>query len=87
MRVAKTISITLPPELLAKAQFLAKQENRTMSELFREALRKYKAVDPEWEDLLRRGREHGKAIGITSEEDVERMSDEWRQERRMLANR
>jgi predicted transcriptional regulator len=87
MRVAKTISITLPPELLAKAQAIAKRENRTMSELFREALRQYKSPDPEWEALMAWGLEHGKALGIKSEDDVERMSDEWRAERRQAVAR
>ena len=36
MRTAKTISITLPPDLLVMAQALAEREHRTMSELFRE---------------------------------------------------
>jgi Arc/MetJ-type ribon-helix-helix transcriptional regulator len=87
MRTAKTISITLPPELLSKAQEIAAREHRTMSELFREAIRRYKSVDPEWEALLRETRAIGKQLGITSEEDVERMSDEWRQERRLAARR
>jgi len=80
MRTAKTISITLPPELLEKAQAIAAREHRTMSELFREALRRYKSADPEWEALLRETR----GIG---EDDVERMSDEWRQERRLASQR
>ena len=80
MRIAKTISITLPPELLAKAQAIAAREHRTMSELFREALRQYRSPDPEWEALKAWGLEHGKALGIKSEDDVERMSDEWRAE-------
>jgi predicted transcriptional regulator len=87
MRTAKTISITLPPELFAKAREIAAREHRTMSELFREALRSYKPIDPEWEVLLERGLEHGKALGIKSEDDVERMSHEWRQERRIQASR
>jgi Arc/MetJ-type ribon-helix-helix transcriptional regulator len=87
MRTAKTISITLPPELLLKAQEIAAREHRTMSELFREAIRRYKSVDPEWEALLRETRAIGEQLGITSEEDVERMSDEWRQERRLAARR
>lgn len=41
MRIAKTICITLPPDLLKKAQKIAAREHRTMSELFREALRHY----------------------------------------------
>ncbi len=50
MRIAKTVSITLPPDLLAKAQELAQREHRTMSELFREALRRYmQGGDAAWE--------------------------------------
>jgi metal-responsive CopG/Arc/MetJ family transcriptional regulator len=81
MRTAKIISITLPPDLLLKAQKTAEREDRTISELFREALRRYMAADPEWEALLRRTRATGKALGIATETDVERLSDEFRQER------
>ena len=82
MRTAKTISITLPPDLLDKAQEVAQREHRTMSELFREALRRYMTLDPEWESLLRRTRAAGKTLGVASESDVERLSDEFRRERR-----
>jgi Arc/MetJ-type ribon-helix-helix transcriptional regulator len=83
MRTAKTVSITLPPDLLAKAQELAQREHRTMSELFREALRRYmQGGDAAWEALLTRTRAQGRALGIATEEDVERLSDEYRRERR-----
>jgi predicted transcriptional regulator len=82
MRTAKTVSITLPPELLVKAQELATREHRTMSELFREALRRYMTADTEWESLLSRTRARGQALGITSEADVERLSDEHRRDKR-----
>jgi metal-responsive CopG/Arc/MetJ family transcriptional regulator len=82
MRTAKTISITLPRELLTKAQELAAREHRTMSELFREALRCYMQTDAEWKTLLMRTRATGKALGIESEADVERISDEYRHDRR-----
>jgi predicted DNA-binding protein len=42
-RTSKTYTISLPPDLAAKADALAKQESRTMSELFREAFRVYYA--------------------------------------------
>ena len=41
MRTTQTLSITLPPEMLARAAEMAKREHRTMSELVREALRQY----------------------------------------------
>lgn len=37
----KLITISLPPQLLKKAEEIAEQENRTKSELLREALRFY----------------------------------------------
>lgn len=82
MRTAKTVSITLPPELLVKAQELATREHRTMSELFREALRRYMTLDPAWESLLARTRSRGQELAITTEADVERLSDEHRRDKR-----
>jgi predicted transcriptional regulator len=82
MRTAKTVSITLPPDLLVKAQELAMREHRTMSELFREALRRYMSANTDWENLLARTRAKGKALGIQSEDDVERLSDEYRRGKR-----
>jgi metal-responsive CopG/Arc/MetJ family transcriptional regulator len=81
MRTAKTISITMPPDLLLKAQQFAEKESRTMSELCREALRKY-VKDSEWEALLARTRARAVEMGIRTEADVERLSDEWRREKR-----
>jgi metal-responsive CopG/Arc/MetJ family transcriptional regulator len=41
MRTTKTISVSMPPAQLKEVEKLAKRENRTMSELVREALRHY----------------------------------------------
>lgn len=82
MRNAKTVSITLLPDLLVKTQEFAQREHRTMSELFREALRPYMGKDPQWDDLLSRTRARGKALGITGETDVERLSDEYRRDKK-----
>ncbi len=41
MGTRKLITISLPPQLLKKAEQVAEQENRTKSELLREALRFY----------------------------------------------
>ena len=70
-----------------KAQNTAEREDRTISEFFREALRRYIMADPEWEALLRPTRVTGNALGIATEADVERQSDEFRQERLQSAAR
>lgn len=41
MRSTKNVSITIPIGMLKETERLAKLEHRTMSELFREALRQY----------------------------------------------
>jgi predicted DNA-binding protein len=41
MRTTKVIAITMPPEMAKQAERLAKKQNRTMSELMREAFRRY----------------------------------------------
>ena len=40
-RRSRVFSISMPPEMAASAEALAKQENRSMSELLREAFRVY----------------------------------------------
>ena len=69
-------------DLLMKAQELAQREHRTMSELFREALRRYMAGDAQWDSLLTRTRAKGKALGVANEADVERLSDEYRRDKK-----
>ncbi|KAA6463314.1 ribbon-helix-helix protein, CopG family [Acidobacteria bacterium AB60] len=85
MEEGKIISITVAADLLAKAEEKAAREQRTVNELIADAVTRYLSADPEWEALLAWGREHGKKSGIRSEEDVERMSDEWRQQKRQAA--
>jgi Arc/MetJ-type ribon-helix-helix transcriptional regulator len=41
MRTTRTISVSLPPNQLKEMERTAKRENRTMSELLREAFRRY----------------------------------------------
>lgn len=54
-----------------------------MSELFREAPRRSMQQElAEWQALLARTRSRGRAPGITSEADVERLVDEDRRDRR-----
>jgi metal-responsive CopG/Arc/MetJ family transcriptional regulator len=79
MRTTKVVSITMPPPLFEQAQALAKAENRTMSELVREALRQY-----ERERFFERARGLMKPaadrLGIKNEEDIVRVIHEFRQE-------
>jgi CopG family transcriptional regulator/antitoxin EndoAI len=79
MRTTKTLSITLPPEMLSRAEDMARKENRTMSELIREALRHYER-QRWWEETNSYGRARAQELGIR-ENDVERLTREARREK------
>jgi CopG family transcriptional regulator/antitoxin EndoAI len=68
MRTTRTLSITLPPEMLLRAEALAREENRTMSELVREALRHYER-DRWWNRMNTYGKTKAEERGLT-EADV-----------------
>jgi metal-responsive CopG/Arc/MetJ family transcriptional regulator len=78
LRTSKLVTISLLPELLEEAERLAKEEKRTRSEFFREAIRRY-IEDKKWERIYRYGRLKAQEQGLT-EADVERLIDESRAE-------
>ena len=80
MRTTKTLSVTMPPEMLSRAEEIAKKEQRTMSELVREALRQYER-QRWWEETSAYGRARAQALGIR-EDDVDLLIHEARQEKR-----
>jgi len=74
MRATKLIKISLPAGLLDKTQRLARQEDRSRSELIREALRQYLA-SRRWHRLRRWGAETADSLGLKSGEDLQRLLD------------
>lgn len=70
------MSVTLPPEMLKRAQSLAKRESRTMSELVREALRHYDRR-AWWDEVNAYGRQRAEERGL-GEADVDRLIHESR---------
>ena len=83
MRTTKVLSITLPEEMLKQAKKRAKKENRTMSEFVREALRRYEALQ-KLRELQAYGEKRAAAVGVSTEEDVDRVIHEYRAEQRAL---
>lgn len=73
----KVVNVSMPEEFFKQAEKLAKEENRTRSELYREAIRQY-IETRRWQKLQRESAERARKLGITSEEDVERVISEVR---------
>jgi Arc/MetJ-type ribon-helix-helix transcriptional regulator len=85
MRTTKTISITIPPEMLERASLLAKKEDRTMSEFIREAIRYYER-SRFWEETNSYGRTRATELNLT-ENDVQRLIDETRSDRHLASHK
>ena len=74
----QTFNIALPSSLVARMDLVATNEYRNRSELIREAVRIYLEDKLEWEDIFEFGRVAGKKAGIKSEEDVNKIVQEYR---------
>ena len=80
MRSTRVLSVSLPETMFTEAEALAKEENRTMSELVREALRAYKREREAWGQLMRYGQSRPRAV--RTEEQAVGAVREVRQARR-----
>ncbi|HZD08941.1 MAG TPA: crotonase/enoyl-CoA hydratase family protein [Candidatus Limnocylindrales bacterium] len=71
-------------ELKHGLKVLASGESRTGAQRFTSGEGKHGefARDAQWDDLLTRTRAKGKAQGVTSDADVERLSDEYRRKKK-----
>ncbi|MDI6753084.1 MAG: ribbon-helix-helix domain-containing protein [Thermodesulfobacteriota bacterium] len=72
---AQYLTLSLPPQLLAKVERLAKQDNRNKSEFLREALRLY-LEERERRDVLKYAKKKSIQQGVFTEEDIEQIVDE-----------
>lgn len=67
------INISMPPAMAKRIAKIAKEENRTTSELLREAFRVYE-FERDWVRIKTWGREIARKMGIETDEDVERIA-------------
>jgi len=74
-RSTKTLTASLPPQILEEIEKLADQEKKTKSGLFRDMVRVYEdhLDEKRWRKMKRLGRETARKLNITSEEDIEKL--------------
>jgi metal-responsive CopG/Arc/MetJ family transcriptional regulator len=72
--MSRLLSVSVPEELAAKADALARAMGKTKSEFLRDALRLH-VQNERFAELLRYGRVHAERLGLGSEE-VEDVIDE-----------
>lgn len=67
------INISVPKALAKQIEYMAKEENKTKSELLREAFRVYKS-SKEWARIRMLGEQTSRRMGIESYDDIERIA-------------
>lgn len=67
------INISMPPAMAKRIAKVAKEENRTTSELLREAFRVYE-FDRDWARIRVVGRETARRMNIKTYEDIEQIA-------------
>jgi len=79
-RTSKVLAVSVPPETAQDFEALAAQEGRNKSELFREMLRIYQSYREtgRFETLQRYGAARARGLGVSTEQDVQRLIDEAR---------
>ena len=79
-RTTKTMTVSLPPEMVKEVERLAAIEKKSKSQLFRDMFAVYEEMQQErrWQNVRRAGTRAVKRLGITSEEDIDRLIHEVR---------
>ncbi|MCP2520966.1 ribbon-helix-helix domain-containing protein [Candidatus Aminicenantes bacterium AC-708-M15] len=80
-RQTRIINFSLLPEMVKEVDRLAKERKVSRSEILREALEQYIKSEKLWQKIYKIGEETVKELKI-KEEDVERMIQEFRKEKR-----
>lgn len=80
-RQTKIINMSLPKELYAQVDEIAKQRGVSRSLLLKEALKIYIDEERRWQQIRKWGEETTKRLGIKDETDVERIREEYWEER------
>ncbi len=67
------INISMPPAMAKRIKKMAEDDNRTTSELLREAFRVYES-NKDWARIRAMGRETARRMNIKTYEDIERIA-------------
>ena len=84
MAYRKPITVSVPPPLEEEVKSLARKQHQTVSELVRAALRLYLTQaerETAWKRARGYGRKKAKALGITTEAQLQAILDELRHNR------
>ena len=79
-RATRVVNLSLPPEVFAEVERMAREENTSRSEVLREALKHYTRTQKLWRQIYGWGEESARELHIRSEADVDELVHTFRQE-------
>jgi metal-responsive CopG/Arc/MetJ family transcriptional regulator len=79
-RPRKILNISIPLDLYWEIEEMAKKEYKTKGEFAREAIRQFIDKNKRWEEIREWGREAAERFGVESEEDVEKLIAQLRED-------
>ena len=79
-RKSKVLSLSVPPEMARELDNMARTEEKSRSEIFRDMFKTYKEslAEREWRELFSFGKETAKRFKIKDEEELFKILDEER---------
>ncbi len=79
-RKSKVLSLSVSPEIAQELDNMAKTENKSRSEIFKDMFKTYKEslAEREWRELFSFGKETAKRFKIKDEEELFRILDKER---------
>ena len=80
VRKSKVLSLSVPPEIARELDNMAKAEDKSRSEIFKDMFKTYKesVAEREWRELFSFGKETAKRFKIKDEKELFRILDEER---------
>ena len=79
-RKSKVLSLSVPPEIARELDNMARTEDKSRSEIFKDMFKTYKEslAEREWRELFSFGKETAKRFEIKDEEELFKILDEER---------
>ena len=79
-RKTKVLSLSVPPEMARELDNMARTEEKSRSEIFKDMFKTYKEslAEREWRELFSFGKETAKRFKIKDEEELFKILDEER---------
>jgi hypothetical protein len=85
MKKTKAISVTLPYDMAGMLEKESKEEMKTVSSIVSEAIKKH-YFKRRFEKMREEFSEHARKMGIVTEEDINRVIHEYREEEKARKN-